>query len=41
MLKQRLIFGALGVILAILVITFCPVYIIGICVGIIATIGLG
>ena len=41
MLKQRLIFGALGVILAILIITFCPVYIIGICVGIIAAIGLG
>ncbi len=41
MLKQRVIFGVLGVILAIAVITLCPVYIIGICVGIIALLGLG
>lgn len=40
MLKQRLIFGVLGVILAIAVITLCPVYIIGICVGIISLIAL-
>ena len=40
MLKQRMIFGALGIVLAISVLTFCPVYIIGICVGIISLIGL-
>lgn len=41
MLKQRLIFGALGVILAIAVITLCPSYIIGICVGVLSLIALG
>lgn len=41
MLKQRLIYGVLGVILAIAVITLCPVYIIGICVGMISLIALG
>ena len=40
MLKERLIFGALGAIAAIGVITFCPLYIIGICLGVIALIGL-
>ncbi len=40
MLKQRMIFGALGIVLAISVLTFCPVYIIGICVGVISLIGL-
>ena len=40
MLKQRIIFGALGIVLAISVLTFCPVYIIGICVGVISLIGL-
>ena len=39
MLKQRIIFGALGVILAIAVLTFCPVYIIGICLGAITVTG--
>jgi len=41
MLKQRLIYGALGVILAIAVITLCPSYIIGICVGVLSLIALG
>lgn len=40
MLKQRIIFGALGIVLAIAVLTLCPVYIIGICIGIISLIGL-
>ncbi len=40
MLKQRMIFGTLGIVLAIAVLTFCPVYIIGICVGVISLIGL-
>ena len=40
MLKQRVVFGVLGAILAIAVITLCPVYIIGICVGLISVIGL-
>ncbi len=40
MLKQRIIFGALGVILAIAVLTFCPVYIIGMCLGVITLIGI-
>ncbi len=40
MLKQRLIYGTIGAIAAILVITFCPLYIIGICIGLLALIGL-
>jgi len=40
MLKQRLIYGTIGAIAAIAVITFCPLYIIGICIGLIALIGL-
>ena len=40
MLKQRVIFGALGVILAILVLTFCNVVTIGVCVAIISLVGL-
>jgi len=40
MLKQRVIFGALGVILAILVLTFCNVTTIGVCVAVISMIGL-
>ena len=40
MLKQRIIFGALGIVLAIAVLTLCPVYIIGICMSVIAFLAL-
>ena len=40
MLKQRVIYGFLGAVLAIVVLTFCPAYIIGICIGIIEIIAL-
>ena len=40
MLKQRVIFGTLGAILAIAVLTLCPAYIIGVCIGIIEFIAL-
>lgn len=40
MLKQRLIFGALGIILALGVLIYCPVSVIGLCVGIISLIGI-
>lgn len=40
MLKQRLIFGALGIVAALAVIIFCSVTVIGCCVGVIALIGM-
>lgn len=40
MLKQRVIFGILGVILAIAILVFCPVIVVGIFVGIISLIAL-
>jgi len=40
MLKQRVIFGFLGAVLAVMVLTLCPAYIIGICIGIIELIAL-
>lgn len=40
MLKQRLIFGALGIIMALVVLIYCPVSVIGLCVGIISLIGM-
>ncbi len=40
MLKQRVIFGALGVVLAVLVLTLCNVTTIGVCVALISIIGL-
>ena len=40
MLKQRVIFGALGVVLAVLVLTLCNVTTIGVCVALISMIGL-
>lgn len=39
MLKQRLIFGALGIILALGVLLYCDVTVIGCCVGVISLIG--
>ena len=41
MLKQRLIFGTIGAIIAIAVIVFCPVYVVGCILGLISLIGLG
>ncbi len=40
MLKQRLIFGALGIVAALLVLIFCSVKVISVCVGVIALIGM-
>jgi len=40
MLKQRLIFGALGIVLALAVLLFCSVRFISLCVGVIALIGM-
>ena len=40
MLKQRLIFGALGIVLALAVLLFCSVTFISVCVGIISLIGM-
>lgn len=40
MLKQRLIFGALGIVAALLVLIFCSVRVISVCVGAIALIGM-
>lgn len=40
MLKQRLIFGALGIVLALAVLLFCSVKFISLCVGVIALIGM-
>lgn len=40
MLKQRLIFGFLGAVLAVVVLTLCPSYIIGVCIGILELIAL-
>lgn len=39
MLKQRLIFGALGIVLALAVLIYCNVTVIGCCVGVISVIG--
>lgn len=41
MLKQRLIFGILGAVLAVGVVVFCPVKVVGIILALIALIGLG
>ncbi|MBO5742785.1 MAG: phosphatidate cytidylyltransferase, partial [Clostridia bacterium] len=40
MLKQRLIFGALGIVAALFVLLFCSVNVISLCVGVIALIGM-